>query len=85
MKKITLPVTPDGNDPADYDEDGLAQMEKEITKAKASDISKREAEEYVRLYEKLKVKKLQRSDEPINCPKTNARYELCLAVLGREK
>lgn len=83
MKKIQMPVTPEGNDPADYTDEALAEMDTEIQKAKAPAISRREAEEYIKLYEALKAKAMTRGADQIKCRVSNERYQLCLAVLGK--
>jgi hypothetical protein len=81
VKKVTMPVTPDGNDPADYDESTLEALNRQVDKANAN-ISPREAREYIDLYEQLKAKCAVRGQDVIKCPATNAKYHACLAVLG---
>lgn len=82
MKRITLPVTPEGNDPADYDEDTLKTLNQEID-ATSSGITVAEAEAYLRLYDDLKARVALRGKDTITCHKTNAYRDRCLAVLAR--
>ena len=82
VKKITLPVTEDGNDPADYDEETLAKVNKDIDReaitAAYQKITPRVARHYVDLYRQLAA---LRGSDGISCRKTKAYFEACLAVL----
>lgn len=85
MKKITLPVTATGNDPADYDQQTLddlnSQIDTEQSLARAGDLSVHDAQAYIALYETLKARAALRGKDEIDCPVTNGRYQDCLAVL----
>ena len=85
-RDIDLPVTPDGNDFADFDQDTLDQVNQQIDQqaalSKAGVISPAEAREYIDLYERLKVSCAIRGQDAIKCATTNNKYQACLAVLG---
>ena len=82
-EKITLPVTPDGNDPADYGPDVLEQLNQTIDQAHSQTfISVSDAENYVSLYQALKARCALRGQDTLGGT-THAHYEKCSAVLRK--
>ena len=82
MKRITLPVTPEGNDPADYAPDTLDALNAEIDQ-RATAIGTRQAEAYLLLFDQLKARLALRGSDTITCQITLAYRDKCLAALGR--
>ena len=79
-EEIILPVTPDGNDFADFDDATMAKVNAQID-AKCAGLTVGEAQAYVELYDRLKVICVTRGQDEIRCNKTNRKYADCLAVL----
>ena len=82
-RKITLPLTPDGNDPCDYNAEVLASLNAEIDQAHAHTyIGIEDARAYVALYQSLKARCAVRGQDEIGGT-TQAYFEKCCAVLRK--